>query len=54
VSDSFHMFLWSCDGYYGTIDTLLSGACGTYIINLNVIIIISEHKVIIYILSLFS
>jgi hypothetical protein len=28
-------------------DTLLSATCGTYLINLNVIIIISERKVII-------
>jgi len=46
VSDSFHIFLWCCDIYYSMIDTLLSAACGTYVINLNVIII-SEQKVII-------
>jgi hypothetical protein len=46
MSDSFHMFLWCCDIYYGMIDTLLSVVCGTYVINLNVIII-SEQKVII-------
>jgi hypothetical protein len=46
VSVSFHMFLWCYDIYYGMTDTLLSAACGTYVINLNVIII-SEWKVII-------
>jgi len=40
------MFLWCCDIYYSMIDTLLSAACDTYVINLNVIII-SEQKVII-------
>jgi hypothetical protein len=46
VSDSFHMFLWCYDIYYGMTNTLLSAACGTYVINLNVIIIL-ERKVII-------
>jgi hypothetical protein len=40
------MFLWYYDIYYGMIDTLLNATCGTYVINLNVIII-SERKVII-------
>jgi len=46
VPDSFHMFLWCYDIYYGMTDTLLSAVCGTYVINFNVILI-SERKVII-------
>jgi hypothetical protein len=49
VSDSLHMFLWCCDIYYGMIDTLLSAACGTYVINLNVIIISERKLIILYI-----
>jgi hypothetical protein len=39
VSDSFHMFIWCYDTYYGMTDTLLSATCSTYVINLNIIII---------------